>query len=171
MSGRVEYLFNSALHDRQAGTTRAEIQGNYAASSDYCLSDYCLGVGYMFTPDALHLSVTIYDSYSGILTLDGQPRGCTSSVVCLNYVPIDGQKQSRAVWGPFKLETPTTMGSDSFAQALRNTAAAWSNGTVPYRLNSTSNTFIGSILAPVYGTPQSFNFLPFRSEFRVRSQI
>ena len=163
ITGAFSYLFNSALHDRQAGTTRAEIQGNYAASSDYCLSDYCLGVGYMFTPDALHLSVTIYDSYSGILTIDGQPRGCTNSIVCLNYVPIDGQKQSKAVWGPFKLETPTAMGNDSFAQALRNTAAAWSNGTVPYRLNSTSNTFVGSILAPIYGTAQTFNFLPFQA--------
>jgi RHS repeat-associated protein len=157
------YLFNAAAHDRQAGTTRAEIQGNYAASTDYCLSGYCLGVGYAFSPDALHLSVTIYDSYSGILTIDGQPRGCTSSLVCLNYVPVDGPKQERAVWGPFRLKAPTSMGNDSFAQALRGTAASWSNGTVPYRLDSTSNTFIGSILTPVYGAPQNFIFFPFQA--------
>lgn len=164
MSGLLEYLFNELQsHNQLAGTTRTEIQGNIAAGTSYCISDLCLGVGYGFSPDALHLSVTTYDAYAGITTVDGQPRGCKASLVCLNSVPIDGMKQAPAAWGPYRLAPPKGLGEGSFGAAIRANSSNWKNAQTPYRFNSTSNTFIQLMLTPVYGSMQRFNFSPYQA--------
>ena len=60
-------------------------------------------------------------------------------------------------------QTGGVSGVDTFAHSLRTTAGAWPNGTVPYRLDSTSNTFIQRVLTPAYGSAPKFNFNPFQA--------
>src|SRR5258706_1162417 len=130
------YLFNECGHTHMCGSssTKVEIQGNIAAGQ----------VGELTAPNSIHLSISIYDGYSGVTVLDGQPRGpgwfC---LVCLNSqsatVPLAG-----IVWGPFELAAPTGMSERAFANALITNAARYMNFLVPYSAPSIPDRAMGT---------------------------
>jgi RHS repeat-associated protein len=154
------YLFNAALHDRQAATTRAEIQGNRAAEIG-CLGDYCLGAGRATNPDSIHLSITIYDSYDGITTIEGQPKLTVldgSCLLCLNSQTTSGVK-ANVVWGPFGVSGPSSMGPDTFVARLRDYASSYQNWSTSYRYPSpNSNWWVSEGLRLTTGNVPNFNF-------------
>jgi hypothetical protein len=146
-----------------AGTTRAEIQGNPAAEIG-CVGSSCMGAGRMTSPDSIHLSVTTYDAYAGISTIEGQPSlalfGSCSVVMiaCLNSQTTSTAK-SNVVWGPFRLAPPSGMGEGSYGQAWRSFAQNWANDSAPYRYpGPNSNTFISNGLRSIGGSTPTFNF-------------
>ena len=51
----------------------------------------------------------------------------------------------------------------AFANSLRTGAQAWVNDQTPYRLSSTSNTFIQRMLEGAYGQTQGFIFSPYQA--------
>ncbi|MCO5119998.1 MAG: hypothetical protein M9951_10250 [Burkholderiaceae bacterium] len=153
------YLFNAALHDRMAGTSRVEIQGNEAAEFRAFGRDNA--VGQLTDPDALHLSITIYDSYDGITTIEARPflnvggRGC---LLCLNSV-ITNDVKGRIAWGPYGLTSPAGLGADSFSFRLRAYAHSYQNWSTPYFYpRPNSNFWVSDGLQVTTGSVPNFSF-------------
>jgi hypothetical protein len=143
-----------------------EVQGNVAAGR----------LGLLTDPDSIHLSVTIYDGYSGITSLDGQPKpfglGC---IKCLNANEVDGGK-SGVVWGPMRLGAPDGQSSSQFANSFVNNSRYYgnnSNFTVTYSFPSipsgsmgqgyNSNSWAGGLIRSVTGSSPSFRFSPYQA--------
>lgn len=129
----------------------------------------CLGAGRLTPgPDSIHLSVTIYDAYEGIRTLEGQPRvsqihgPCpVSTVVCLNAETSSVTKPS-IVWGPYLLSGPN--GPDSYAQSWRVWASSYQNWQIPYRYPApNSNWWIYQGMRATGTMNRAFDFAPFQA--------
>ncbi len=141
-----------------AGTTRVELQGNVAATS----FGGAIGAGYLTDPDSLHLSIVTIDAYSGISTLEGQPRPC-ASILCLNKNVFSGVRGD-ASWGPVGLKPPEGMGNASFGNLLNLRAATYVDGRVPYRYPApNSNTFASDLITNIGGTAPRLNFGGFKA--------
>ena len=125
------------------------------------MGDYCVGAGRVTNPDSIHLSITIYDSYDGITTIEGQPRLTAlegACLLCLNSQTTSGLKAG-VVWGPFGVGGPSGMGPDSFAFRLREYAGSYENWSTPYRYPSpNSNWWVSEGLRLTTGNVPKFNF-------------